>query len=368
MSQYSINNTNRTNRSGSLTNQLSNTQTNNQVQSNTTPTISQTDPNQQSNPNVNLPPSSFRYSSDNSYSSNSKNEQQLSTKKLERGRHGGGKISLTKERRQERLDKNAPYPSPGRSEEKKSRWDDSPKQTKKSRWDDSPKQTKKSRWDDSPKQTKEKDSQYQPLPNNNLLDDFPKQPKEKQSLRNDSPSLEYGGLLSFQSVDPNEYLKKLGESSSTSKNTGLLDPNRISTLSLPKPKNVFDSGKTNQDCVLGAFASAVEGRVKPQALEDRYNSMKGTRMTSTDEALPVLADIAKMRKTTSLGELKTHLQQGGRAFIRAQAMEGEGWHAYCALGTDQHGRIIAWDPDTQYGQDCKAIPPKRIDKSQIYLT
>jgi hypothetical protein len=116
--------------------------------------------------------------------------------------------------------------------------------------------------------------------------------------------------------------------------------------------------RSNQDCVLAAFAS-LTGNLD----EARRHA---NEMTATDTAIRALAPRFGARATDGAGLLEA-LRAGRRAFIRAPALAGGGLHAYCAHGVDERGRVIAWDPDSDH-QDNKLIPPELIDEDMIFIT
>lgn len=71
-------------------------------------------------------------------------------------------------------------------------------------------------------------------------------------------------------------------------------------------------------------------------------------------------------------QLRTALGSGRRAFVRAPALSGDGWHAYTALKwLDRHPNqggpaVIAWDPDTAEG-GYRIVPLGAIDDRMIWI-
>jgi len=134
-----------------------------------------------------------------------------------------------------------------------------------------------------------------------------------------------------------------------------------SAPSIQKPSITFkstDIGQSNQECVLAAFATQIGTKDWTKNFE--------REMTSDDQGIIKVATALNLQPR-SLSELRAHLKKGVKAFIRAPALYGDGWHAYCAFGVADNDYIIAYDPDTSETFDVKKIPSEKIDPNFIFF-
>jgi len=174
--------------------------------------------------------------------------------------------------------------------------------------------------------------------------------------RSPSPT---GDIYSFQSVDPAAYLAALDQQQPSS--YGQL---RATIVALNETlRDGVDSGRSNQECVAASFATAVG-----YTLDQVLSFSRG--VSSTDAGITQLANALRFRRGNT-AMLRTYLDRGKRAVVRAPAMSGGGWHAYCAYGmTSTQDAVRAWDPDTdeqRSGRGCKKVPISLIDEDCIWV-
>ncbi len=131
-----------------------------------------------------------------------------------------------------------------------------------------------------------------------------------------------------------------------------------SQVHIPSPAFLSTQiSKSNQDCVLAAFATIIGNKMWTVRFE--------TVMTSTDSGIQTIA-VSLGFGNHSRSDLLSHLTRGGKAFIRAPALYGNGWHAYCAFGLMENNYILAYDPDADEQTRVKKIPIEKIDETFIF--
>jgi len=215
---------------------------------------------------------------------------------------------------------------------------------------------------------------HAPVQNSNPVQHAPQLPQQTQSTGAARPTQTSAvPSSSFQTTQNLPF-----HSAPQSQSHSLSDPERlqkgprgpassgIQRVTIPEsarpPFKHYDSSQSNQDCALAAFASA-SGR-PPGVFESVYQSSSGRATTAHDSGTVEIAQYIGMRQA-GLGDLKTHLDNGGRAFVRTPALNGNGSHAFCAFKTDGND-VIVWDPD-QHNKDYKRIPMNLLDKNMIFL-
>jgi len=88
-------------------------------------------------------------------------------------------------------------------------------------------------------------------------------------------------------------------------------------------------------------------------------------LTSEESAIEYLAGQYGLSKVHP-SDLPMYLRDGKRAFINAESLDGNGYHAYAALGIDQKtGKIIAWDTDSNHA-NIKLVPTEKVWLAYAY--
>jgi hypothetical protein len=172
---------------------------------------------------------------------------------------------------------------------------------------------------------------------------------------------------SYTSVDRDEYLRQLADLERTQKRQPVHELRRRVKCAQDKPpqphycsKDI--DGRSNQECVLAAFAT-VCGMSKSDL--DGFRLQYANQVTSLDKVMSMIALKLGLSPLDQDG-LMAALQKGKRVFLRAPALEGGGYHAYCAFACDTSSKYVAaWDPDNDH-QDVKAIPIEMVDAEMIY--